>query len=109
MCDDTDKIIALLHDVVEDTQYTLEDLKNLGFSDEIIEAVDALSKRSGEAYQDYLNRVAANPRATRVKIADLRHNSDLSRFSDEPDPTIVAKLPKYSKAIEFLENVSPAL
>jgi hypothetical protein len=76
------RIVALLHDVVEDTDTTLEDLKPFG--KEIVAAVDAITKRDSESLKDYLTRIKANPIARAVKIADLTHNSDLSRI---PNPT----------------------
>ena len=77
----TMKTVAILHDVVEDTDRTLEDLKREGFSEEIVMAVDCLTKRKGEPYQDLINRAAANPLARRVKLADLEDNMDLRRFT----------------------------
>ncbi|MFA6198982.1 MAG: HD domain-containing protein [Bacteroidales bacterium] len=73
--------IAVLHDVVEDTTVTLADLKHLGFPSIVIEAVDALSKRktSGETYEEYKERVFNNYYAMRVKLADLTHNTDITR------------------------------
>lgn len=79
---EAEKTVALLHDVVEDTNVTLNCLRVLGFPEDIVVAVDAITRRPGELRQDYLNRVAANEIATKVKIADLIHNSDLSRISE---------------------------
>ena len=75
-----EKITAWLHDVVEDTDVTLDDIKEL-FGFKIAEAVDAITRRKNEDRTVYLNRVKANPIAKRVKIADLTHNSDLSRIT----------------------------
>jgi len=66
--------VAFLHDVVEDTEYTLEDLRRNGFQDEILEAVDAITRRKNEKYFDYIRRLSENPIAKRVKIADLQEN-----------------------------------
>ena len=77
---ETEKIVAILHDVVEDSDLTLVDLKNEGFSSDIIDAVDALSKRDGEAYDDYINRTTFNQIAIKVKLADLEDNMDLRRI-----------------------------
>jgi (p)ppGpp synthase/HD superfamily hydrolase len=77
---DVEKAVAYLHDVVEDTHITLSDLQDMGFPKEIVDAVDAVTKRSGEAYDDYIKRVVQNPIAKKVKIADMKHNSDISRF-----------------------------
>ena len=100
---DDEKTVALLHDVVEDTPVTLADLKAAGFSDAVVHAIDCVTKREGEALRDYLLRVKSNPLATAVKLADLRHNSDLSRI---PHPTEkdFARAERYRKEITFLKN-----
>lgn len=77
---DEEKAVAYLHDVIEDTTLTLLDLKKEGFSKNIIEAVDILTKKKGQDYQSYLNLVKTNELARVVKLADLRHNSDLTRL-----------------------------
>lgn len=79
-----EKMVAFLHDVIEDTRVTLEDLKSSGLSQSVIEAVDAITKRQGESYHDYIERLIQNPIALAVKIADIKHNVDLSRI---PNPT----------------------
>jgi len=75
-----EKIVAVLHDVVEDTQFTLLELKYEGFSDEIIEAVDAISRREGESAKKYYERIMNNTIAIKVKISDLEHNMSMSRL-----------------------------
>lgn len=94
------KIIALLHDVIEDTDVTEEELRK-EFPDEIVNAIVVLTKRKGEDYFDYLRRVKENPLACEVKLADLEHNSDLTRlkgitFKD------MERRNKYLKAIDYL-------
>ena len=77
-----ERIVAVLHDVVEDTPVTLADLRREGYSRQIVKAVDAITRRKhqGETYDEYLDRVAANPLAKRVKLADLADNmSDVRR------------------------------
>ncbi|HHG7430697.1 GTP pyrophosphokinase [Streptococcus pneumoniae] len=100
---DEEKAVAYLHDVIEDTSLTLLDLKKEGFSKNIIEAVDILTKKKGQDYQSYLNLVKTNELARVVKLADLRHNSDLTRL-----PLITEKdlerNKKYSSAIRFLRT-----
>src|SRR4051812_434893 len=82
-CSPEERQAALLHDVVEDTQLTLEDLKALGYSGEVIELVDILTRRkpNGESHNDYLQRIVAsrNARALRVKLADLLDNMSPAR------------------------------
>lgn len=75
-----EKIVGLLHDVVEDTHWTLDQLANEGFPTDIIDAVDAVTYRKGEDRYAYLTRCKANSIAAAVKLADLRHNSDLHRL-----------------------------
>lgn len=97
-----EKIVALLHDVVEDTSLTLIDLRNEGFPDRIVEAVDAITKRSGFSYEEYLQRVKQNPLALAVKIADMTHNMDLSRIAN-PTQKDYARVEKYKKLIKKLK------
>ena len=76
---DTERIIAVLHDVVEDTDYTLDDLRERGYSEEIVTAVDCLSRREDETYEQFIQRIKPNPLARRVKLADLMDNMDIRR------------------------------
>lgn len=73
-------IVALLHDVVEDTDYTIDDIKELGFSKRVIEALELMTHDKSVPYMDYVAKIKDNPIAKAVKIADLKHNSDLSRL-----------------------------
>ena len=79
-----EKMVAVLHDVVEDTPVTLEDLKREGFLPEVVQAIDALTKRPGETRLEAAKRAAAHPLARTVKLADNAENMDLSRI---PNPT----------------------
>ena len=72
---------AVLHDVVEDTDWTLGRLRGEGFSDEVLEAGDCLTHREGEGYQEFVERVRTNLIARQVKIADLEDNMDIRRMS----------------------------
>ena len=94
---------SLLHDVVEDTSYTLEDLKNMGFSEQVIQAVSLLTHDKDTDYMEYVLKIRENPIARAVKLADLRHNSDLSRL-DTVDEKALKRCEKYKKAIALLEN-----
>ena len=98
-----EKAVAYLHDVIEDTELTLEDLCEYDFSKEVIEAVDIITKKRGEDYQSYLNSVKNNKLARAVKLADLRHNSDLTRLIKVTEKDIERK-EKYQKAIDFLNS-----
>ncbi len=96
-------ITALLHDVVEDTDYTLEDIKQIGFSESVVKAVSLLTHDETVAYMDYVLEIKKDPIARAVKLADLRHNSDLSRL-DSVDDVALSRREKYLKAIDLLEN-----
>jgi len=74
------KIVAVLHDVVEDSAFTFDDLKNEGFSDDILDALRCLTKKQGETYENFIERVLTNRLATDVKIADIKDNMDVTRL-----------------------------
>ena len=103
MEDEDSTIVALLHDVVEDTPYTLGDLENFGFSPRVIEAIRLMTHERGVPYMQYVARIRENPIARRVKLADLRHNSDLSRL-DHVDERARKRAEKYREAIKLLES-----
>lgn len=103
MEDEDTTIVALLHDVVEDTPVTFADLAEMGFSRQVIEAIQAMTHPEGVPYMEYVAGIRNNPIARRVKLADLRHNSDLRRL-DQPDETALARVEKYRAAIELLER-----
>ena len=96
-------IVALLHDVVEDSAYTLEDLKNMGFSEAVTDAVALMTHVDGVDYMDYVAAIKNNPIAKAVKLADLRHNSDITRL-DVVDEKALERREKYKKAIALLEK-----
>lgn len=94
---------ALLHDVVEDSDYTLEDLQNMGFAPEIVEAVGLLTHDPEVPYLDYVRALKENPIARKVKLADLAHNSDTGRRKPVTKHDF-ERLEKYQNAIKILEN-----
>ncbi len=94
---------ALLHDAVEDTDITFDTLREMGFPEEVIEVLTLLTHEDGVPYMDYVAKIKTNETAKKVKLADLRHNSDLSRL-DEITPKALERQQKYLKAIEFLES-----
>lgn len=100
---DEEKATAYLHDVIEDTSLTLLDLEEHGFPRSVIEAIDILTKKKGQDYQSYLNLVKTNRLARTVKLADLKHNSDLSRLSEVTDKDL-KRYKKYQEAIKYLNN-----
>lgn len=95
-------IVALLHDVVEDTPYTFADLEQMGFGEDVLEALKLLTHDDAVDYMDYVAEIKKNPIATAVKMADLRHNSDLSRL-DEVTEKALKRREKYLQAIALLE------
>ena len=97
------KTVALLHDVVEDSDWTLEDLRKEGLPEEVVQAVGILTKKRNENYEEYILRVKQNPLARQVKLADLQHNSDLSRLANVTDRDR-KRVAKYQKAISFLSE-----
>jgi (p)ppGpp synthase/HD superfamily hydrolase len=98
---ETEKIVAILHDVVEDTDWTFADLKKEGFPAEILDALDCVTKREGEPYEDFVKRSASNPIARQVKLADLQDNMDVRRMLAVTQEDF-ERLKKYRRAWEFL-------
>lgn len=98
-----EKAVALLHDVIEDSPVSAEELLQAGLPETVVTAVQVLTKKKEQDYQTYLENVKKNPLARVVKLADLKHNSDLSRLSSitEKDRE---RLKKYKKAIDFLSR-----
>ena len=77
MQDELTTVTALLHDVVEDTDYTFEDLQEMGYPTQVLEALKLLTHDPVVSYMEYVERIKSNPIARTVKLADLKHNSDL--------------------------------
>lgn len=101
MTDEDTTIVALLHDVVEDTDYTLEDLKNMGFSQQVLEAIALMTHEEDVPYLEYVAKIKENPIAKAVKLADIDHNSDQTRLDPE-DPRIPYWQEKYAAARKTL-------
>lgn len=103
MMSDAARIVAVLHDVIEDSDYSFDDLVAAGFSEEIVCAIKVLTRATGESYNSYLQRIKTNPIALAVKLADLQDNMDLTRL-----PTITEKdierQKKYYIAVTILKN-----
>ena len=94
-------IAAVLHDVVEDCGVSLEMLRAEGFSEQVLEAIDSVTRRAEESYEEFVLRAASNSIGRRVKLADLRDNSDLSRIK-HPTARDYARVEKYRRAIETI-------
>ena len=99
---DEEKIVAILHDTIEDTDVTPEWLKQQGFSDEIVEAILSVTRNPGENYQEFVARAKKNPIGRIVKIHDLEDNLNVLRLS-EISPDMAERLTKYLKALEYLK------
>lgn len=103
MKDEFTTCVALLHDVVEDTDITLEDLKDQGFPREVTDAIALMTHNDAVPYLDYVEKIKDNPITRAVKLADLNHNSDLTRL-DVVDGKALERVEKYKKAIDILKK-----
>lgn len=107
MQDEVTTTVALLHDVVEDTDYTLKDLSEMGFPQTVTDALALLTHDKSVGYSDYVSLIKANPVASAVKIADLKHNSDLSRLDSISEEDLI-RAEKYRRSlIDLLEPEKP--
>lgn len=98
-----EKIVAVLHDIIEDTSVTADDLRSEGFSEQIIEAILALTKHKGESRIEAAHRAAANPIARVVKLADVAQNMDISRIPNPTDKDYI-RLEQYREVKAILEE-----
>ena len=96
-----EQITAVLHDVIEDSDLRLDDIRREGFSRTIVAAIDSVTMRKGETYNQFIVRAAANPIGRRVKLADLEDNCDLSRLAS-PTRQDQDRMIKYRRAIELI-------
>ena len=103
MKDELSTVAALLHDVVEDTSYTFEDLREMGFPEAVLDALALLTHGDETPYLAYVARLKGNPIARAVKLADLQHNSDLSRL-DLVDEKAIKRVEKYKQAMDILNE-----
>ena len=94
---ESEMMTAILHDVVEDTDWTLEMLREKGFSEEVLEAVECVTNRAGESYEEFIKRAGKNPIARRVKIADLEDNMNIQRIGEITQKDL-ERLEKYHKS-----------
>ena len=101
MKDEATTVVALLHDVVEDTDYSIEDIEAMGFGADVCDALRLLTHDKSVPYMDYIRRIKNNPIAKAVKIADLKHNSDLSRLDAVGDED-EKRAEKYREALRIL-------
>lgn len=96
-----EKIVAALHDVVEDTSTSIDDLRKEGFSEKVLAAVIAITQNKGETKANYIERIRENPLAIRVKLNDLEDNMDIRRLPEISD-TDVERLRKYLQIYRLL-------
>jgi len=96
-----ERIVSVLHDVVEDSDVSFEDLRQFGFSDRVIDAVECLTKRVGEPYEEFITRLSSNELARKVKIEDVKDNLDVTRLGSLRDQDL-ARIAKYHKALQYL-------
>lgn len=110
MASDDERIVAVLHDVIEDTACTLDDLRRAGYSERVIGALDRLTQRDGETYEGYIERIAEDPLARRVKLADLAENLANNRRIAEtaPGAELRERIARYERAIARLEAAGTA-
>lgn len=101
---DLEKICAVLHDVIEDTNISLDELKEEGFSEEVLVVLDLLTKKDQEDYSTFIDRISMNETACRVKIADLQDNMNLSRI-ESPSMEDKKRVEKYMDAFERLHSI----
>jgi hypothetical protein len=105
MSEPNDRIVGVLHDVVEDwAGWTLDRVRAEGFCEEVVAALDSVTEREGEDYFSFVRRAASNPIGRKVKLADLKDNSDLTRIS-APTERDIERIEKYRRAIAIIEKI----
>lgn len=105
MQDEIRTTVALLHDIVEDTDMTFEKLEKLGFPQTVITPLKLLTHKDGVDYFIYISKIGTNPVATDVKIADLEHNCDLTRLNEITEKDL-KRVEKYKKCLNYLREVT---
>lgn len=103
MDDEASTCVALLHDVVEDSDTTIDDLRKAGFPEDILTGVALMTHEDAVPYLDYVRAIKKNPLAVKVKLADLAHNSDTTRL-DVVDDAALLRLEKYRRALQVLQE-----
>jgi (p)ppGpp synthase/HD superfamily hydrolase len=107
--DEAGRVVGVLHDVIEDSvgkpnQVTLDDLRRMGYPEEVVEAVDGVTRREGETYEDFVRRSKGNRISRRVKLADLEDNMDVRRLPPESTTKDAERLARYKRAWEELRK-----
>ena len=101
-----ERICAVLHDVIEDSDVTFDDLREEGFSEQIIEVLNCITKRAGESYDNFIDRILGNETACRVKLADLCDNMNISRIKN-PTEKDKERIKKYRDAADQIADALP--
>lgn len=104
MDDEDSTVVALLHDVIEDTPYTFDDIEVMGFGEAVMGALRLLTHEDSVPYLSYVKEIAKDPLAKKVKLADLVHNSDLTRLDHEPTEKDLDRIEKYRKSMVILNK-----
>lgn len=99
-----ERIVGVLHDVVEDSELAFGDLQQMGYSDEVITALDGVTRRDEESYDEFIERSLVHPVSRRVKLADLEDNMDVRRMAAALTEKDVERLQRYRRAWERLLN-----
>ncbi|MBF0127045.1 MAG: GTP pyrophosphokinase [Magnetococcales bacterium] len=105
---DEERIIAVLHDVVEDTPVTFAELERMGFSPAVMETLDRLTHRKEESYDAYLQKILPHPVARKIKMLDLEDNMDIRRLDHQCMDSDWARLKKYRSAWALLQGLPSA-
>jgi (p)ppGpp synthase/HD superfamily hydrolase len=100
---EVERIVAIMHDVVEDSDITLDNLKSFGFSSEVVNAIDCLTKKTAECYDDFISRISSNELAIKIKIEDIKDNMDLTRLN-QIDQNDIARIERYHRVLQRLTN-----
>lgn len=100
----TEQTVGILHDVVEDSDITFDDLRQMGYSEDIVTALDGVTRRNDETYEEFVQRSKQHPISRRVKLADLEDNMDIRRLSNELTEKDFARLQRYRAAWELLQQ-----
>lgn len=104
MNNENEIVVALLHDVIEDTNTTINDLKNIGFNNDILDAVDCMTHYDGQDYHEYIKKLSKNPIALKVKIEDLKHNLDITRLTTITKEDEI-RVKRYKSCLKYLLEV----
>ncbi len=99
-----EQVVGVLHDVVEDSDFTFDDLRQMGYPEEVLAALDGVTRRTEESYEEFVTRSGQNPVSRRVKLADLEDNMDLRRLAGELTDKDFERLRRYRRAWEQLHE-----